>query len=255
MGSKEYSPFARMDNIQSAPVDDRDSKSAEDDSPPKSKSESDSNDANADDKRSEDLAVEEIPLTEDASAKEPPNDAQQQTSNPPVNLVDPSSSSRMPPAIPPKTYKQQLGPNIIEAKVSEEDAEVGSNGTLQSDDVAEDGGIAALSGADLEGFWRDHEEWKGVVCSKPLNVAVKDPVQADRTMMNPNPPVFYLVVAQPLGSSVRRRYSDFEWLMKTLKQRYVGILVPPLPEKKVAGNFSNQSFIEVREWIGCGGVG
>ena len=35
----------------------------------------------------------------------------------------------------------------------------------------------------------------------------------------------------PGASSVRRRYSDFEWLAKVLEQRYPGLLVPPLPPK------------------------
>ena len=35
----------------------------------------------------------------------------------------------------------------------------------------------------------------------------------------------------PGASSVRRRYSDFEWLAKVLERRYPGLLVPPLPPK------------------------
>ena len=32
--------------------------------------------------------------------------------------------------------------------------------------------------------------------------------------------------------AVRRRYSDFEWLLTALQSRFVGMLLPPLPEKK-----------------------
>ena len=32
--------------------------------------------------------------------------------------------------------------------------------------------------------------------------------------------------------AVRRRYSDFEWLLTALRSRFVGMLLPALPEKK-----------------------
>lgn len=34
-----------------------------------------------------------------------------------------------------------------------------------------------------------------------------------------------------LNASVRRRYSDFSWLRSVLRARYVGLLVPSLPDK------------------------
>ena len=264
MGSKEYNPFARMDNIKSTTPND----STQDDAAASSTTENDD--------AKDEAVVEDIPLTheEDTTTETTPSaeklpdganphpDGSKSKSGSPSPQQDafmqPTSqeSSRAPPAIPPKTYKQRSAPNIIDAHAGREDVEldgdgdVNSGSTLQSDDVPE--GKVELTGSELEAFWNAHEEWKAEVLSSPLSVAVKDPIQADRSMMNPNPPVMYLVVAQPYASSVRRRYSDFEWLQKTLKQRYVGILVPPLPEKKVAGNFSNQAFIEVCKWLGLG---
>lgn len=46
---------------------------------------------------------------------------------------------------------------------------------------------------------------------------------------------------------VLRRFSDFEWLQQKLSEneRYKGLIIPPLPEKKYLGNLDN-SFIEKR---------
>lgn len=37
---------------------------------------------------------------------------------------------------------------------------------------------------------------------------------------------------------VSRRFSDFEWLFSKLtsEERYKGLIIPPLPEKKYLGN-------------------
>merc|ERR1712224_499465 len=45
--------------------------------------------------------------------------------------------------------------------------------------------------------------------------------------------------------SVRRRYSDFEWLRKALVLQYPGIFIPPMPKKQTRGRFK-QKFIENR---------
>ncbi|GLD96267.1 hypothetical protein PINS_up004950 [Pythium insidiosum] len=43
----------------------------------------------------------------------------------------------------------------------------------------------------------------------------------------------FLVSEERSNSQVRRRFSDFEWLHAVLKARYVGMLMPSLPEKSV----------------------
>jgi len=43
----------------------------------------------------------------------------------------------------------------------------------------------------------------------------------------------------------RRRYSDFDWLRELLAQRFNGVCVPLMPEKRVIGN-QGQAFIEER---------
>lgn len=44
---------------------------------------------------------------------------------------------------------------------------------------------------------------------------------------------------------VNRRYSDFLWLHKCLSCKYLGVVIPPMPDKKLFGNF-NELFVEER---------
>ncbi|KAJ1736503.1 Vacuolar protein sorting-associated protein vps5 [Coemansia sp. Benny D160-2] len=44
---------------------------------------------------------------------------------------------------------------------------------------------------------------------------------------------------------VRRRYSDFDWLIQELAARHPGIIVPPIPEKQSMGRFEDE-FVEAR---------
>ena len=48
-------------------------------------------------------------------------------------------------------------------------------------------------------------------------------------------------------TTVLRRFSDFEWLQKQLQDndRFRGLIIPPLPEKKYLGSLEGQ-FIEKR---------
>jgi len=45
--------------------------------------------------------------------------------------------------------------------------------------------------------------------------------------------------------SVFRRYSDFVWLRESLARQYPGMFIPPLPAKKMFGNFA-EDFVEER---------
>lgn len=53
----------------------------------------------------------------------------------------------------------------------------------------------------------------------------------------------FLVTQEPQQYRVRRRFSDFEWLHSVLCARYVGMLVPSLPEKNV---LKSDAFIQSR---------
>ena len=54
----------------------------------------------------------------------------------------------------------------------------------------------------------------------------------------------FLLETEPQAFTAWRRYSDFEWLRNTLRERYVGMLLPPLPEKSVSNK--DEHFLDVR---------
>lgn len=57
----------------------------------------------------------------------------------------------------------------------------------------------------------------------------------------------YLVTQEPHHEGVRRRFRDFEWLRVVLHARYVGLLVPSLPEKTTtAAVLKNDAFLQSR---------
>lgn len=57
--------------------------------------------------------------------------------------------------------------------------------------------------------------------------------------------VTYLVEAIPLGTKVRKRYSDFEWLRQMMGNIYLGSVIPPIPKKNYGDRF-NEVFISKR---------
>lgn len=79
----------------------------------------------------------------------------------------------------------------------------------------------------------------------PLDISVSDPLQEGSWLKKYT--TYLLYTPHPCGFTVRRRYSDFQWLRELLKNRYPGICVPPLPAKNM-NTFSNTSkdFIEIR---------
>ena len=50
--------------------------------------------------------------------------------------------------------------------------------------------------------------------------------------------VTYLMQTTPLGFSIRKRYSDFEWLRNILSTIYVNCVIPPLCKKNYADRFN-----------------
>ena len=55
----------------------------------------------------------------------------------------------------------------------------------------------------------------------------------------------YTVQSNPLGLTVKKRYSDFEWLHNVLTGRYLNCIVPPLCKKNYIEQF-NADFISKR---------
>ena len=57
--------------------------------------------------------------------------------------------------------------------------------------------------------------------------------------------VTYLVTTIQLNTSVRKRYSDFEWLSTVLTNNYIGSLIHPIPKKNYGSRF-NEAFVSKR---------
>lgn len=60
--------------------------------------------------------------------------------------------------------------------------------------------------------------------------------------------IVYELVTSGLGWSVKRRYSDFLWLRNILSLTNPGSFIPPVPNKKLTGNFS-ENFIKKRQLL------
>ena len=59
------------------------------------------------------------------------------------------------------------------------------------------------------------------------------------------PYMSYTVQSNPIGLTVKKRYSDFEWLHKVLTEHYINCIVPPLCKKNYIEQF-NEGFISKR---------
>ncbi len=57
--------------------------------------------------------------------------------------------------------------------------------------------------------------------------------------------ITYNITTEPINKSVRRRYTDFEWLRKVFTKLYPSIFIPPIPLKTLQEN-ANEHKIEKR---------
>jgi sorting nexin-8 len=74
------------------------------------------------------------------------------------------------------------------------------------------------------------QAWVTEVLSKPLQITVTEPKSMGSYLQKHHT---YLVCTAGHGYAVRRRFSEFEWLLNSLTARFCGLLLPSLPEKKV----------------------
>ncbi|OQR84631.1 hypothetical protein ACHHYP_13130 [Achlya hypogyna] len=86
----------------------------------------------------------------------------------------------------------------------------------------------------------EQEEWRSQAARNPVLVSVSEPESRGSYLKKHTT---YLVQQEPQNTRVRRRFSDFEWLHTTLCARYIGMLVPSLPEKTV---YKSEAFIRGR---------
>mmetsp|Transcript_13834 Transcript_13834/g.18062 ORF Transcript_13834/g.18062 Transcript_13834/m.18062 type:complete len:574 (+) Transcript_13834:323-2044(+) len=271
MAMREYNPFARMDNIskQDKENDQEISAAEEKISSGDVEAKSESMKVDTDESNGKDPSLNDDGNAVEATKRTPPPIPPKKFPN--EISVKAHTEMKKPPPVPPKKFasvdkSSQMNSNIIvtDAKISGTGVKV-SEGLIPMAKESEGFGEIDLSGNDnvsantlnsededvssgemknnSKAFWDEQEEWKLNVLSRVVNVSISDPVQADRSFTNPNPPVMYLVSTDPTGTKVRRRYSDFDWLRELLQTRYVGIMVPPLPEKKIG---SSKAFIQSR---------
>ncbi|EQC37454.1 hypothetical protein SDRG_05057 [Saprolegnia diclina VS20] len=85
-----------------------------------------------------------------------------------------------------------------------------------------------------------HEQWRGQAARNPILITVSEPESRGSYLKKHTT---YVVQQEPQNTRVRRRFSDFEWLHTTLCARYIGMLIPSLPEKTV---YKTEAFIRGR---------
>lgn len=91
-------------------------------------------------------------------------------------------------------------------------------------------------------YLKAHEIWLKEALKHKLSITISEPIKEGSYLQ---PFVTYLVSTMPEGWGVRRRYSDFEYLLLGLIQRYPAMIFEDLPPKKVMGN-TGIDFVEVR---------
>jgi hypothetical protein len=131
----------------------------------------------------------------------------------------------------------------------------------EGDGAGEPGAAAATSEEEKTGVTDDGEaksgeadddlteaafdKWISDAKESKLNATVSDPTVVQSGMMG-QVKYGYKVCCPALGSTdgVWRRYSDFEWLYNVLAARYSGMVIPPMPEKRLAN--TGTKFLEQR---------
>ena len=91
----------------------------------------------------------------------------------------------------------------------------------------------------------EFESWVDAQMNRPLQVTVNDP-QTTGTFKRVTTYAVVSVIQEGVDeASVRRRYSDFEWLWTVLCARYPGTIIPVLPGKSMFG--SGEEFLKARQ--------
>ncbi|KAK8798739.1 hypothetical protein WA158_007823 [Blastocystis sp. Blastoise] len=91
-------------------------------------------------------------------------------------------------------------------------------------------------------FFPKHKEWADKILAQDFNVVVNDPKTEGNRFQ---PYTTYKVSTKGQEFEVRRRFSEFDQLYNILTARYPGLLIEPMPPKKVVGNKSN-NFVYLR---------
>ena len=77
-----------------------------------------------------------------------------------------------------------------------------------------------------------------------LDIKIKFPEKVEPGIFS-KPYMSYSIYANPTNLTIRKRYSDFEWLHKILTEHFINCIVPPLCKKNYMEQF-NEDFISKR---------
>ena len=77
-----------------------------------------------------------------------------------------------------------------------------------------------------------------------LDIKIKFPEKVEPGIFS-KPYMSYSIYANPTNLTIRKRYSDFEWLHKILTEHFINCVVPPLCKKNYMEQF-NEDFISKR---------
>lgn len=86
----------------------------------------------------------------------------------------------------------------------------------------------------------EHKRWCEERVCEPVVLKVGEPETRGAYL---NKHRTFLISEERNNISVRRRYSDFEWLHAVMRARYVGMLLPSLPEKNL---LQSEAFVQSR---------
>lgn len=94
----------------------------------------------------------------------------------------------------------------------------------------------------MNDYIKVHSLWLDKALQSKFDITVSEPVKEGTYLQNY---ITYLISTLPGGWSVRRRYSDIEYLLNGLVQRYPAMLFEAMPPKKIVNN-TDIEFVEIR---------
>ena len=89
---------------------------------------------------------------------------------------------------------------------------------------------------------------KSILNDKKIKVICQNPKPVETGFFYPNYITYEIIteITENLKWTIRRRYSDFDWLRTTLVNFFPRLFVPPLPGKKIGSRRFELDFVEKR---------
>ena len=86
---------------------------------------------------------------------------------------------------------------------------------------------------------------KSVLNDKKVIITIQNPKAVETSIFQSNY-IIYEIITDITQWQVTRRYSDFDWLRKTLKRIHPGLYCPPLPQKRMGARRFENDFVAKR---------